>query len=319
MKKSFVFILSLIEFEGDIPIEVIPKHFFQKANNKQISRIKELLYCFYPHPFNRFPYEYSVRKIPKEKPDSFEYEHDALTQEDWRYWIISFEGYNSEIKDLGLAAALLKNELEFGFTVLGDIPGLTTEESGGYMWNMPSMMSYFLEDQFGMKSAIKVYQEDIMKVATNYTLIKEISAEHKHIQRAIQRFDTLKSLPRKSELLVIGLFSVIESLITHRPELSESSDSLVHQIRTKMPLLRKYFERKLDYEAYFDPANEAKIWSKLYDYRSRIVHGEPTDIDSKLQILKSGENILDFLHETVKLLIICALQEPVLLKDLKSC
>lgn len=319
MKESFVFVLSLIDFEGDLPIEVIPKHFFQKANTKQISRIKELLSSFYPHPFLRFPYEYSVRKIPKEEPGSFQYEHDELPPEDWRYWIISFEGYNSEIQDLGLAAALLKNELELGFTVLGEIPGLSTGERGGCVWHMASLMSYFLDNQHGMKSAIKVYQEDIQKIGTNHTLIKEISAEHKHIQRASQRFGTLKSLPRKSELVVIGLFSVIESLITHCPKLTESSDSLMHQIRTKMPLLRKYFERQLDYEAFFDPANEAKIWSKLYDYRSRIVHGEQTDIDSKLQILKSRENIIAFLQETVKLLLLCALREPVLLADLKRC
>jgi len=319
VKESFVFILSLIDLEGDLPIEVIPKHFFRKANTEQTSIIKELLVRLHPYPWHRFPYEYSLREIPKEEPDSSQYEYVELPQKDWRYWIISFEGYNSEIQDLEFAAALLKNELELGFTVLGDVPGLSSGEGGGYIWHMPSMMSYFLDDPHGTKSAIRICPEDIQEIGANYTLIKGTSAEHKHIQRAFQRFDTLKSLPRKSELVVIGLFSVIESLITHCPKLTESSDSLMHQIRTKIPLLRKRFERPLDYEAFFDPAKEETIWLKLYGYRSRIVHGEQTDIDSGLQILKTRENVIAFLRETVKLLLLLGLKEPVLLTDLKRC
>lgn len=279
-----------------------------------------MLVRLHPYPWHRLPYEYSLRKIHKDEPDSCQYEYDELPSKDWRYWIISFEGCNSEIQDLEFAAALLKNELELGFTVLGDVPGLPSGEGGGYMWNMPSLTSYFLDDPHGMRrSAIRICPGDIQEIGVNYALVRGISAEHKHIQRAFQRFDTLKSLPRKSDLMVIGLFSIIESLITHCPKSTESSDSLMHQIKTKIPLLRKRFERPLDYEDFFDPASEETIWSKLYGYRSRIVHGEQTDIDSRLQILRSGESVIAFLRETVKLLLLLALKEPVLLTDLKRC
>lgn len=60
MKESFVFVLSLIDFEDDLPIEVITKHFFQKANAEQISVIRELLVRLHPHPWRGFPYEYDL-------------------------------------------------------------------------------------------------------------------------------------------------------------------------------------------------------------------------------------------------------------------
>ena len=185
------------------------------------------------------------------------------------------------------------------------------------MWNISSMVSYFEDDLH--KPAIRICPGDIQEIGKNHALIKRIGAERKHLQRAFQRFDTLKSLPRKSELVVIGLFSIVESLITHCPKLTESSDSLKHQIKTKIPLLRKRFELPLDYNDFFGSAGEETIWSKLYDYRSEIVHGEQADIDSKLQILKSRENVIAFLRETVKLLLLLALKEPVLLRDLKDC
>ena len=321
MSKSFTFVLSLINVEGDLPIEVIPQHLFQKANPDQIDTIKELLARLFPYPWLESPYEYTVQEIPQDTPGSFEYKYEVLPQQDWRYWVIAFEGYNTEIPELGFASALLKNDLELGFTVLSlDIIRDAPSGSQGYLWHLPSLFSYFLDDMFGKKPVVNINSADIGEIGTNYALIKSISAEHEHITRALERFDTLRSLPRSSELVIIGLFSIIESLITHSPKLSESSDSLSHQIKTKIPLLGKRFQRALDYELFFDPSSkESAIWSKLYDYRSKIVHGEHTDIDSKLQILRSRENIISFLREAVKLLLLLALKEPVLLTDLKKC
>ena len=41
--KSFCFILTPLEVEGNLPFEVIPGHFFQRADAEQVKLIKEKL------------------------------------------------------------------------------------------------------------------------------------------------------------------------------------------------------------------------------------------------------------------------------------
>ena len=139
-----------------------------------------------------------------------------------------------------------------------------------------------------------------------------------HIDHAIRQFLYLKALPRYSGLTIIGLFSIIESLITHNPK-QNIEDSLGHQIKTKVPLLRKKFQRSLDYEKYFSFANEETIWSKLYAYRSKIVHEGKETVGKGNTIFNNLESITEFLKEITSLLILLALKEPQFLTDLKKC
>lgn len=311
MNSSFVFILSFIDFEGDLPFEIIPNHFLQKANADQIIKIKSLLNLLSPDPNDKYPYEYNSNKVSNEDNTSSQYRREHLPQNEWRYWVISFKGYNTEIHNLQYAASLLKDELELGFIVIDQ------EYGGGFIWNNYVLLNFYYK--YPRIRVIKLSNSDLQKIGDNYTLIKKIDTEWAYLTRAFQRFNALKHLPNKSELMVIGLFLIIESLVTHNPNAGESGDSLKHQIKTKMPLLGKRFERSLDYKSFFGNAKIETIWSKLYDYRSEIVHGEQAVMDSKFSILKDHENIISFLHESVKLLLLSALKEPTLLRDLKEC
>ncbi len=250
-----------------------------------------------------------------ETPGSFSYRREPLPENKWRYWIISFEGSNLELKYIASAAALLEHDLELGFTVFGkDLVG----NGEGYGWHAPSLFSFF-DSPESYRPATLMSADELGDISKNYHLIKAISPEDKHINQAFSILDDLKSLPRHSELVTIGLFFIIESLVTHSPKLTESADSLSHQIRTKMPLLRKRFDRQVNYTDYFDPAAEETIWSKLYEYRSRIVHGEQPNWSGSLQVLKERKAVLRFLRETVKLVLLLALREPIFLGDLKKC
>jgi len=315
LKKSFVFILNNIDVEGGLPIEVAPGHFFERANSEQIVKVKKLLKFFLPYGphmiLNLLPYEINILK----KQGSSGFQHEPLSEDQWRYWIISFKGTNSEIQYIESAASILRNDLELGFTVLGESVISCGE---AHIWHGPSLFSFFESQAMG-QPAVLVNVDELREISENYDLVKKISPEHQNITRAFRKFRDLRSLPRLSELVIIGLFSIIESLVTHSPKLTESSDSLVHQIKTKIPLLCKKFQRELDYKQYFETASEETLWSKLYKYRSCIVHGEETNFNSDLNILKDRNRILEFIRETVKLLLLLALREPVLLTDLKKC
>jgi hypothetical protein len=130
----------------------------------------------------------------------------------------------------------------------------------------------------------------------------------------------LKSIPSSSELKVIGLFSIIETLLTHAPKNNDPTDSLARQIKHKIPLVRKRGQRPIDHNSIFeDSISEEALWSKLYGFRSKIVHGESADLSGELKVLKDRERVVRFLCEIVKLLLIQSLNEPVLISDLKEC
>jgi len=319
-QRSFVFVLNLVNVSGELPLEVAPGHFFEKADSEQIAKIKNLLRLFRGYGPSALlfppPYETDIIEVPGERPGSFSYRREPLPEDKWRYWIISFEGSNMELEYVASAASLLEHDLELGFTVFGKSLLRSAEE--GYGWHAPSLFNFF-DSPESYKPATVMNADELAEISKNYHLVKSISPEHKHINRALSKLRDLKSLARDSELVSIGLFSIIESLITHSPKLTESADSLSHQIRTKMPLLRKRFGRQLNYTEYFDPAPEETIWSKLYEYRSRIVHGEEPNCSGSLQVLKETKAVVRFLRETVKLVLLLALQEPIFLTDLKKC
>lgn len=320
MPKSFEFILNPINFVGNQPMEVIPRHVFQKADAEQREKIREYLLKLSPSPESVFlRYECKIRESRKDESHT-EFAFERLAPEDWKYWVITFGESNSEIQELEFASSLLKNNLEFGLTVLGDGPAFPPDMQGrynGFMWSR-SILTYFM-DIPSSEAAMRISSQDIEQIGTIYTRIKALGPEHEAIRRALQLFDSLKVLPRRSETVVLGLFSVMECLLTHRPDPKDPTDSLTRQIKAKMRLLSKRFDWKLDYGAFFERTDEDTIWAKLYDYRSRIAHGESTTINRDLPILRSNEKIIEFLRETAKLLLLLALREPVLLIDLKKC
>src|SRR4030042_1624412 len=139
MNKSFTFILNNIDVKGELPIEVAPRHFFQKADAEQVDKIKKLLNLFAPFGFlkilNISPYEVNIIKVPHDPPGSFNHNYEFLPIDKWRYWVISFDGNNAEIQDIESAASLLNHDMELGFTIFGK-SFLSSGE--GYGFHTPS-------------------------------------------------------------------------------------------------------------------------------------------------------------------------------------
>lgn len=307
-KKSFCFILNPLELSCELPIEVIPNHFLQKANEEQIDLIKSRLAGFNTIELMEFHYQYD--KVPA---GGTGHTFKSISSEKWRYWVIAFTGANHEIGDLDIAAALLRDDFRLGFTFI--------YWEGHYVFglNPEFVFNYFNKRLIGPDKIVVLGEETIKELGQLYTLLKQRKTEWPDHYRTAQRFHYLKALPEHSEFAVIGYFSVIESMITHAPKLSEPMDSLTHQMKTKFSLLAKRFHRPLDYNEFFGTLDGDKVWGKLYSYRSKIAHGEAPDFTSDFKLLKSSANAINFLRESSKLLIICALNEPQLISDLKRC
>jgi len=313
--SGYAFILTPIEPQVDVPYQVIPNHFLQKADSVQISKIKQALERFNTKPFFQSPYENNVLAKPGDKPGNVRFEYKNLPPEKWRYWIISFQGTNKELQELGYALNLMEQDVELGFHYMS----LAGNSWDAFAWHSQNLHTYFNDSDRQEKKPKRITSPDLQLAGECYSKIKELPEQHPHIKRAFRRLDTLRSLPLASELTVIGLFTVIESLLTHAPNNNDPTDSLVRQIKHKIPLVRKRFRRMIDHNIFFDPVNEDKLWERLYAFRSKIVHGERADISGKLSVLKNQKVIVKFLREIVKLLLIQSLLEPILLTDLKEC
>lgn len=314
---SYVFILNIIKTDIDRAIEIIPNHYFRKAVVNEINIIKDVL---------KF---YGCNGIGMLTPDILPYENDWLLGEknkkrfmrkvpfeESRFYVISFKGNNTEIQTLEAACKLIKDHLDLGFTVLGNCK----EGSRGFIFPPAGQILYKQHtDVVTWKAPTIIKQEDIKQISEYYDLMKSIHGQYSFLDKAIKKYLALDNISPNSDLLVLGYFSIIESLITHAPRGNETLDSINHQIVNKMILLRKRFVRSLDYYEYFKEDKEEAIWKKLYKYRSCLAHGSTPHFDKDLMVLENKDKVFMFVLEALKLLIIASLKEPVLISDLRNC
>jgi len=314
--SGYAFILTVIEPKVTTPYKIIPQHTLQKATPEQVKILKATLERFNTNPtyFLYPPYEVNVKVVQGERAEQQNYEYKKLKTEDWRYWIISFEPNNTEMMNIGSALSLMKNHIELGFEIIGK-----DEENTGFNWHAQSLHTFFNDYMRRQLKPKPILEEDLLLAAHCYEKLLSLPDEYQHIRRAFQLFNDLRSIPLSSRLAILGLFSVLESLLTHAPEPIDPSSSLTRQITRKIALIQKRFVRDLDYEIWFDGIQEKKLWKKLYLYRSLIAHGEEAHISDKLENLKSPGRVVSFLREVLKLLLVESLDEPELITDLKKC
>src|SRR3546814_527523 len=134
-------------------------------------------------------------------------------------------------------------------------------------------------------------------------------------------FCGLKEITKQAPLYAVGLFAIIELLLTSQQDIA-TGKSLNHQLQEKLTLANNRFHEALPLVDYFgttDPPQFKTVVKKLYQYRSDIAHGNVTDFAKDLAILDSHRNVVEFLHALVRRLILLAVREPVLVRDLKAC
>lgn len=317
MASGLVFVFTHIDIAGSLPLEIIKDHTLRRAREPEIDIIRKLLQgATYPNPALGIPYEEQIRE--EKNANGTTYYRDPLARDRWKYWVIAFEKSNDKIRNLEYAAQLLEHDLDFGFTVIFEKP---QQEGSCVGWTfMPiNLVERYSSPEEVRSNALQVTTTELGEIGNIYEAISRLGRDHAFIERAIKNLYSLKVVSKRSDLRVVGYFSTIEALITHQPRLHESLDSLTHQVKNKMILLKKRFRRKIAETEYFLAASDDKIWSKLYSYRSCIAHGGEPDFQNSFHILVSGKNVHSFLHETVKELIVLGLQDPTFLADLRNC
>ena len=301
--SGFSHVLDSLNFSAQLPFQLIPDHWFRRAEPQEVKRIKKQLDV---HSYATSLYEYAVTQVDDNTMQGL-----PLPPDQWRYYVISYSPNNSKLRDIEHAANLLKNDISLGYSFF----------ASGIAYHEAQISTFFGDLHSSLQIPKSITDEELGQISTNYSLITGLdNTRYPNVSRAVADFHQTKAITDRFTLKVLSYFSIIECLLTHPPRPDDRTDSITRQITSKMCLLSKRFQRELQYDSFFPNIIEPeKVWNRLYSYRSLLAHGGDIDFQQKFSILISTDNIRSFLVETIKLLILYALKEPEFLADLQKC
>lgn len=304
--SGFAHVLNSLNVSAQLPFQLIPDHWFRRAEPQEIKRIKKQLTA---HPDATSLYEYEVTEIDDSTTQS-----RPMPADQWRYYVISYSPNNSKMGYIEYAANLLKDDISLGYSFHSH------ESVISYTFSLIS--TYFVDIHTPYSDFPKpITDEELGQISTNYGLVTGLDkTRYPNVSRAVADFHWTKAITDSFTLKVLSYFSIIECLLTHPPRPDDRTDSVTRQITSKMCLLSKRFQRDLQYHSFFPNISEPrKVWKNLYLYRNLLAHGGDIDFHQKFSTLVNTKNIRSFLVETIKLLILYALREPEFLADLQKC
>jgi len=314
-KGGFYFISTVLDMQIDLPVEITPEIKLEKANDYQMEEIFKALKN---EEFISSRYLYEIVEIIKE--DGARYQ-DVLPRKDWRYYIISYQGSNTKVESLFDIADIINPHLKKSFLAYS-----TTEDFGlGKIigWLIDPIGEHAIKRNFIQDTSPEIFDQN--SLSNLQSLFSRFNAldnkKHEGIIRAIKFNRRLqRSLESMTliDLAILGFFVIIEMLLTHKPNNKEIGDSSNHQIKSKMAFLSPRFSNSLDYSVFGTQVSNDKVWKALYEYRSRIAHGEHIDFNNKeLKVLKDRETAFNFLESATRILLAHAINEPDVVNGLK--
>lgn len=305
------FVLNISRIDSQVQHEIAPGHELRRATTAEILAIKDVIKGF--KTTNSWdPWEGGKWVKNADGGSS----RSRLPREEWRYFVISFKGPNRIVSRLERAFSIAPVDLKIGFTVLPEafpktrVPVLIY--SPGRLFSQLSRMESGELPIFEIKEDVASTVRELHKQLCQHD---KALVDVERLARALLEFD---ALPWDSNLLFVGHFAILESLLTHQPKPSDTIDSITRQVKRKIALLDNRWVPPIDYSA-FQKSKPETIWSAMYGYRSCLAHGSTPDFKNDLKILGDPATALALLRQTVKSVLRQALVEPQLITDLRNC
>jgi hypothetical protein len=320
--KSLIFLGDLIDTDGQNVVQLFDDYTLKQANKTQVCYIKNYIDAYTKIlSFNINRYEYEAK--PNKKGGHY---YHPLEKKDWNYWVVE----HSKVQmDKNFSTVLGLSQLDLTVLFQGIYSGVRTnmgKEVAGIMGRELTTVNFFHDTRLHKNEKKKITNDDKKEIKQIYSLIASYDNcrnQYDFIDKALGDFLRLWDISKQSPFKVLGYFSILELLLTkYRPRTANES-SLCSQLKKKINLLNNQFENKIDITKYFngpDTNTIETIIGKLYQYRNDIAHGNKSDFENELQILKDKkDNISDFLRTLLKKVLIHAISEPQLIRDLKEC
>lgn len=267
---------------------------------------------------------YECARKPTTKKDHSTY--DPLPQKDWRYYVVK----HNETQ-LNRIFPLVTGLSQMDLTVLmegvyADFKTTSGKKFPEMLHSPLKAVNFFLDNQLmdcDLKSFGKKDLAEMEYIHKGLIEFEKRKQDFNFISKALDDFLTLQSISNSSPFKILNYFSIFELLMTtYRPGRSQES-TLNSQLQNKLTLINNRLPVPIDVKHYFkgpDTLTLEIILAKLYEYRNNIAHGNESDFDKDLQIIGSNRTIkIQFLRNLLKAVLIVAICEPVLIRDLKKC
>ena len=310
---AFSFILTPINLSVELDVEITDAIYISRATDTEAEMLRAYVLSS-PNLYARALYESNLSALGA-RESTLTY----LDRSDWRYFVLRFCFEDQMWDDLTRILHIAKKDLRVGpgfHYPTPDLPGI-----GKFKYLPPTYETYWMHLRWLPKPlTVNINEDEINEYRDLYGLYKQHAKKFPWLDHTLQMFCDLDGIPSHDRLYSLGLFTVLEALITHPPGERETGDSVSRQLRTKMLLLEHRIDIRLDQTVFGGEITQKNLWGKLYKFRSKIAHGGNLDFASgDLAALRSIDTINEFLRITIKALIRGALNEPRLYQDLKEC
>jgi hypothetical protein len=309
LPHSFAFLLNVARAGDDLP-PIATNHAIRRANSQEVTAIKTVL------DTSSVGTDWAVWEKERQARERGGATFIDLPENQWRYFVIPFEGSNNTIVTIERALCLAPFELHVGFTLLN---GVFAPETHPMLIYSPGRL--FAQSRRAMENKLPFIDIDASTLRTLSAIREQLLGFDQtlfNLPGLILQLLDLEALPHNSRMLFLGYFAILESTLTHQPRKDDTIDSITRQVRQKILLLDNRWQPRLDYGAF--PVNQpAKLWNTMYAYRSSLAHGGKVDFQRELKDLVDHDTALALVKQTVKAILRYMLAEPKLLLDLKNC
>jgi hypothetical protein len=303
LTENFVFVMNISSLEKE-EFTIAPGHVLRRAKPEEIETIRSVMATIVGRPLGSSKVYWETEAPPPGVGGTYK----ELPPEKFRYFVITFQDI-AEVSKIQQAADISIREAELG-------PKVTN--SGQSVNHNPGRLFNFLRSEPILGQFCKPFLEsDAAELSSIYSQLKN-SDKALVVEGIASEIAQLKQIDRKSHLVALGYFAILEALLTHLPKPLDPYDSITRQIKKKVTLLDNRWTPRLNYRP-FGGVDTDKVWEKMYSYRSALAHGAKPNFTRELQLLRNPDQALSLVKETVKSIARFALVDPRLLEDLKNC
>ena len=234
---------------------------------------------------------------------------EALKREDWLYAVCRWQEDPTTAQREILTSALLLQEMPIrvGATLKGGlVPQITTDP-------VRDAVTVWKHTMSGNRVPLVMFGSPELNDLSDCVLRLSTLASEQSV--SFNLFNDLLRIDENSDMWILGLFAVIESVLTSRPEPTDPTSSIGRQIRNKMPLIENRLT-PLNYSEFGESISPHKVWKLLYGIRSSIAHGS---LPSYSAPVESRDRVSQFMVSAVQLTLRALLFETQLVSDLKKC
>ncbi|MGF1765548.1 hypothetical protein [Aliivibrio kagoshimensis] len=244
---------------------------------------------------------------------------------DWNHLVVECTNKKINFWTINQVFSMSKADLRMGYISIDD-------NGGSNPWSNWSKLGMWIEnDLFTNSPQIKMDDIDDLKLNIGSFSTLDLNSDliQKHL-RLLNMFNHLDTMVDSCPFKYLGYFSIIEGLLTHKPNSSDNVDSIQKQLIRNVHLVNNRIissgRKGINY-GIFNGVKLKTVYSKLYSLRSAIAHGSDYSKSieeilklngSKLDTYNASRPLFYWIKDLVKLVLMYSFVEPQLYFDLTS-